>query len=346
MRRQKDSTKRHYGKWEKGRLILSKSISLEELAGLCDEISALSKAGMPLESSLELHGNGKLGQRLRELGKDLESGTSLVDLVRRDTAFPPFYAVAIEAGMASNNISGILDSVSALAQQVRDVRYFIIKIMLYPLFLFTFLWLVLMGVFCFFIPIYPEFYHNIDAWNVPVAFMEWIGNNRQWLMCLMIAPVLIPWLVFMIWVSSTRRCSVLDRRGFLPLLRWIPWTRTVVQEVRKTLFVQNLTTLLEASVPFDRALDLAEESFGDGREKFPAIINWAKEMDGSCLLRGLRIIADDSCLRAKLAMSKCEIFLPPLILLVFAAMLTMGYFFVIEWPYLNLYYIMGSPLFQ
>lgn len=325
---------------------MSKSISLDELAGLCDEISALSKAGMPLESSLEIHGNDKLGQRLRELGKDLQNGTSLADLVRRDSSFPPFYAVAIEAGMTSNNVSGILDSVSALARQIRDVRYFIMRSMLYPLFLFTFLWLVLMGVFCFLMPIYPEFYHNMDAWNVPVAFMEWIGNNRQWFIPLMVLPLLVPWLVFLIWLGYTRKCSVLDRRGFLPFLRWIPWTRTVVREVRKTLFAQNLAILLEASVPFDRALDLAEASFGDEREKFPAVLNWAREMDGSFLLQGLKYIADDARLRADLAMSKCEIFLPPLALLIIAVMLVAGYFFVIEWPYFNLYYILGSPLFQ
>lgn len=320
---------------------MSASIHLDELIGICDEISVLSKVGLPLEKSFSDRRKCSLNERLQKMSQELEKGTSLSDLIRRDPDFPPFYATVIEAGLASGNLSGILNTVVVSARQIREIRLFIYRAILYPLILFTLLWFVFIGVFLFLVPLYFSFSESIDIHYFPVQLVEWLKGNPYFNVLLIFGPPVLMGMVYLYWGRCMKRNNIFSSSR--SLFRFVPLLGTVIKELQKVVFTRNLSLLIEASVPLDQAISLASQSCCVNEKDYFRLIQWVKGTDGPHLSRGLQIVAENAQLRANLAQNRCETFLPALTTILVALVLGFAYILVIICPYIQILYQLGNP---
>lgn len=321
---------------------MSGTISLTELIGICDEISALSKEGLPLETTLSVRSVRTAGDRLSQMARDLDSGRSLSDVIRSDPGFPPFCAAVVDAGLESGNISGVLDTISSLARQIRDARLFMLRISLYPVFLFTLLWFVLLILFLFLMPIFPPFFESFGIQSSTILIMEWCGEHKSAIFPIFLAPLLVLWIFYGIWCYKTNQSAILDRSRMFWGIRMIPGFSKVVSDMRRVVFVRNLAMLIESSVPLDRALDLVRTTVEDDKDS-ARLNRWIHGMEGPYLIRGLRLVADHSKMRADWTLSRCEFFLPSVLLLIVAILLGLSYFFVVEWPAIQILNQLMTP---
>jgi general secretion pathway protein F len=94
-------------------------ITLDQLTALNDEIAALVRSGVPLETNLAEIGEdlpGTLGKITMLLAQRASRGESLPQLIAECSAqFPPVYRAVVEAGLRAGRLSAALESLSGTA---------------------------------------------------------------------------------------------------------------------------------------------------------------------------------------------------------------------------------------
>ena len=338
------------------------SVSLDHLIGLCDEISALVKAGLPIESALantSSRGRSKIAAHLKKLGEQLGTGKSLADTLRDDPAFPPVYAAVVEAGIRSNDLPGALDSIARNARTLRETRLFLIRMSMYPMMLFTLLWIIFVAIFFLVGPRFAAFFENFGAETFTLGLMKWTATTGRVLTIMFEAPFIL-WVLFAIWAVRSARGTMIQSSYSRPIIGWIPWIGKAATQLQKESFAQICAMLLRASLPLDEVLLLAAKATNDrywskksqqqlrdsviqkNVEKYPSspispLIRWAVGIPKQELLvEGMEQYARISRSRALALISKCELFLPTILVFVCAVSVAACYVLAIFWPYTQL----------
>lgn len=244
-------------------------VSLEQLIGLCDEMSALVRAGLPIEEALTRSGKISVKKHaqtkadLERLVKELGVGTSLANALRDDPAFPPVYGAVVEAGLRSNNLADALDSIAHNARILRETRLFLIRMCIYPIVLITLLWLVFASVFLFTGPRFAAFFDNFEATTLTLGWMKWVARNPGMFLGVTFAAPLALWIAFAFWCVRSAKGTVLQTGGFRTLFGWIPWVGRATVQLQKMSFARISAMLLRSSVPLDEAILLAAKATND-----------------------------------------------------------------------------------
>lgn len=344
---------------------------LDQLVGLCEEISALAKTGLPLEESLLLKSQaerGKIGEQLRQLAERLGTGQSLADAVREDPVFPPVFSAVVESGIKTGNLSGALDSLTECICSLRDARLFLLRSTLYPLVLLTTLWFVLVFLVFFIVPRFVQFF---DSYNQPFALFEVVhyltaNDAAAWVFTFSV-PVLA-WVFYLFWVIRSARSDVIQSIGNSTLFRYLPWVGRAALELQKTAFARIFALLVRSSVPLDQAILLAAKSCNErywSRDSLEALqrrivdgkanaypksvisplIEWSLGItDQKMLLEGVEHYATMARTRGNLLLAKCEMFLPATLVFLLAVSIGTCYFLTVFYPYIHILYFLADPL--
>jgi type II secretory pathway component PulF len=344
--------------------------NLDQLIGLCEEISALVKTGLPLEESLLLKSQaerGKIGEHLRQLAERLGTGQSLADAVRNDPVFPPVFAAVVESGIKTGNLSGSLDSLTECVRSLRDARLFLLRSTLYPLVLFTTLWFVFAFLVLFITPRFVEFF---DSYQQPFALFEVIhyltaNDAAAWAFTFGL-PVLA-WAFYFVWTIRSARSDVIQSMGNSSLFRYLPWVGRAAVEMQKTAFARIFALLVRSSLPLDQAILLAAKSCNErywSRDSLEALqrrivdgkanaypksvlsplIEWSLGIaDQRMLLEGVDHYAVMARTRGNLLLAKCEMFLPATLTFILAVAIGIGYYLAVFYPYIRILWFLAEP---
>ena len=343
---------------------------LDRLIGLCEEISALVKTGLPLEESLLLKSQserGKIAEHLRQLAERLGTGQSLADAVREDPVFPPVFSAVVESGIKTGNLSGALDSLTECICTLRDARLFLLRSTLYPLVLLTSLWFVFTLLVLFIAPRFAQFF---VAYEQPFALFEVVyfltANNAAALVFIFCVPVLA-WTLYLFWALRSARSNVIQSVGNSTLFRFLPWVGRAAVEMQKAAFARIFALLVRSSVPLDQALLLSAKSCNerywskdslealqrrivDGKANaYPKsaispLIEWSLGIPNqTMLLEGVDHYATMARTRGNLLLAKCEMFFPPILVFLLAVSIGFCYFLTVFYPYFHILYFLAKP---
>ncbi len=336
------------------------SSQLDHLIGLCDEIAAFVRSGIPIEKSLlDLsHDAPKhLREHLVQLARELEAGKSLADAVRDDPVFPPVYAAVVEAGIRSGNLAGALDSIAQSARVLRDTRSFLLQTTIYPMVLFTTLWFVFVGLFLFAGPRFAGFFDAYGYSTLLIAPMRLASDNLQTSLIIAAIVPLVLWAAYLIWAIRSGHGNVIQSSGRTGPLTWVPWVGRATVQLQKMTFAKILALLVKSSVPLDQAILLAAKATNDRywsrenieklqqrvvnktgddypRSCISPLIAWAIGMTNQQLLiEGLEQFARMARVRADSLIARCQLFLPGVFIFGFAAVIALCYVLTVIWPY-------------
>lgn len=356
-------------------LVVGHANDLDRLVGLCDEISALVRTGLPIEEALCLMGRsrqGRIGRKLQELAQTLGTGKSLAEAVQNDPDFPPVFAAVVEAGIESGNLAGALDSLSASVRTLRDTRLFLLRSSLYPLILFTSLWLIFSFLVFAVVPRIFSFFNALGESFFLYDIFQSIEKSDYGIPAFTFGVPAILWLLYFLWGFLSARNNVIQSADSSRLLHWMPWVGSATVELQKTSFAQILSMLLRSSLPLDKAVLLAAQACNDrywGRESLESLrshivlgksekksehpypksvlsplIEWSLGISNpKMLLEGIDHYAKIARTRADLLLSKCEMFLPAFLTFVLAALIGLCYFVTILWPYVHILNFLSLP---
>lgn len=237
-------------------------LSLEQLTALCEEIAALSRAGVPLDQGLKELGRelpGRLGKLASEMGGQLTAGIPLDQVVARAGGkFPPGYEALMQAGIRSGNLSGILQGMMQLARKTGDMRRQIVVAAVNPLLVVIVTYLL----FLFWLNKLAPVYLFIAAdWEVEVGWAASIVHALQaseWLWWWLVPLVILVGLVLS-WRQAARgtgEWSILDIFS-LGIVRGIGLMRRAGQSAA---LCEQLAILLEHGLPLGESLRLISQA--------------------------------------------------------------------------------------
>ena len=296
-----------------------RSIKLEDLMALNDEIIALVEADVPLELGLGRLGkdqSGAVAKLSGTLARRMGNGSSLIEsLDAEQKRIPPIYRAVVEAGCRTGKLTSALEAVSKYAVTLIEMRQQITAALCYPLIVVVLAYglfmLFLTNILDKFLVIENSFAFSSDAIQILVDLRDSI------LVWSWIPPlVLILGLIWWAWLSNSQ---MLEFRGLARPLGWFPTIRNLRFKLRCACFSDLLAMLVDHSVPLDKGIVLAANASGDrqlqnsakrfsdalrnGEKNFesdkllrriPPYLRWSlsQQADGDLLNRNLRLTAD------------------------------------------------------
>ena len=239
----------------------SSQISLEELTALCDEMVALSRAGVPLDRGLiELAEDlpGRLGAKAQRIGEQLAGGGSLADVVSaEDSPFPRVYRSVVESGLRSGRLTVALEGISRLARQMSEVRRIVISALIYPLILLVVLITVSLGVLTQFGPTVRDSLISLSGRGASMGSLRPLMDGyviwSQWFWLLPTGLLVLG----VVWLCLAQGSSGSDWAS------WIPGVGTLLRNSRLQVFSRVLSLLVQQRVPLHEAVRLAGNASGD-----------------------------------------------------------------------------------
>lgn len=238
-------------------------MQLENIRILCDEVSSLVDAGLPLEAHLADAGKGH-GSRLKslteEISRQMEQGDSLQDVISNGpSGMPSFVPASIAAGIRTGRLSDSVEIMGDAASAMLSVRRNLVHSVTYP-------FLVLMVACLLFSLFVSRYLASIrflltDFRLEQTALFQLVQWNKAWPWWPMVAPA-IGLLILVVWFVSGR-AATLSFRGLERLLLVLPGVSGLIRNLHRMTFGRILSLMVDRSVPLPDALVLAGNSCGD-----------------------------------------------------------------------------------
>ncbi len=246
----------------------SKPLSLQELALLNQEIAALVRAGVPLESGLAMAGASGGGAQevlMLRLAQRLREGQSFAEALHTEGGeLPRLYRAVVEAGARTGRLPEALESLATFAQQTLQLRRRIDLALMYPALVLLMAGVLFAWLVAFWVPRLSDafFWLQIPETNW-VRQLVWLQQHLwSW-------AWIIPAAVFVLggwwWFSTRGRYGL---KGTTETTTWsafrvLPGIRSIVANFRRANFCDLLAMLLDHQVPLPDAAMLAAEAAGD-----------------------------------------------------------------------------------
>jgi type II secretory pathway component PulF len=258
-------------------------VTLQQLVALNDELVALSRAGVPLDQGLlHLGGDlpGRLGQIALAVGRRLEQGEPLVQVLD-DPSLPPAYRAVVLAGVRSGRLSLALEGMSSLLRRIQEAQRLVTGALVYPLAVLA----IAYGLFLFTVtkcfPAIFRVYQDVQAGPSGWAWLVWVGQHAAywwpWPPVLLVGALVLWWLATRRAMAAEGRGSGAQRRLALRADRAaesrsalaLPEMRlsvgNLIRAGRAATLADVLAVLTEQQVPLPEALVLAADASGDRR---------------------------------------------------------------------------------
>lgn len=250
-----------------------KPISPESLADLNDELSAMIRAGIPLDQGLRnaaKHLRKDSRHFIEQLVLRIQQGSTLEEAIDLESSkLPVSYISLIKSGLRMGRLPEALLAYTSFSRSRMELRQEIGNALLYPVFVLIMAFLLSLFV-CFII--FPELMvvHNmfqLESTPLMRSVSDLFEFYRNWYLLI---PVLLCFL-FISWKTS--RFSFLVPREqndsysgkFFSTVAygWIPGYRTLIREMNYSTFAEMSSILLTYHVPLHESLSLAAESTGN-----------------------------------------------------------------------------------
>lgn len=242
----------------------SQRVTLEELLALNDEIIALVRAGVPLETGLADLGQdrtGVLGRISSRLASRLGQGESLADaLGHEELGLPKSYRIIVEAGLRAGRLTAALEGISEMAWRISELRRRIGLALVYPV-------IVLMLAYGLFVllctqlaPRMQYFFEDIGLHTgLYEAFVDFGRDVHLWGW---IFPAAMVVLIF--WWRRQGEGSFLSGDGAPAPFAWLcPGLGKIQKNFRYAQFADLLALLVENNVTLQEAIVLSAETTND-----------------------------------------------------------------------------------
>ena len=239
---------------------LPQRVGMKHLLAFTQEFSTLLSAGLPLDRSLQilstLTENERLSETVREVLKQVEGGNSLAEaLGNHPRIFPKLYVNMVKAGETGGFLEVILSRLAQYLQSSKEIRDYLISVMIYPLVLMVVSGVSITVLVTFVIPRFAKIFSDMgQAIPLPtqiVLTMSHTFKNYWWAGLGILAMI-----YFLLRVYKKSEENRLKWDQFK--LRWMA-IGDLIKKVEVARFSRTLGTLLQSGVSILPALHLVEE---------------------------------------------------------------------------------------
>lgn len=250
-------------------------ISTESLSDLNDELSAMIRAGIPLDEGLRsaaIHLRKDSRDFIERLVMRTEQGSTLAEAIDLESKeLPVAYASLIKSGLRMGRLPEALTAYTSFSRSRIELRQEISNALLYPAFVLIVAFLLSLFV-CF--VIFPKLLVIHQMFQLETTpLLQYVYRLLEFYQIwYLIIPFAFCFLLFC-WKSS-RSLFLVPRdqtRSFggkissTVAYSWIPGYRNLIQEMNYSTFSEMTSLLLSYDVPLTEAFTLAAESTGSSK---------------------------------------------------------------------------------
>jgi general secretion pathway protein F len=235
-------------------------VGVKDLLVFTQEFSTLISAGLPIDRSLNILGTLTENERLREVVKDLlkriEGGNSLAEaLGSYPRIFSKLYVNMVKAGESGGFLETILSRLARYLQSTKEIREYLISVMIYPLILTMVSGMSIVILLTFVIPKFARIFSNLgQTIPLPTQIILLASRSIRNYWWVGIGAIALIYFGLKIYKQQEERKFRWDRFK----LRWIA-IGDIIKKVEVARFSRTLGTLLQSGVPILPALNLVKE---------------------------------------------------------------------------------------
>ncbi|MBI5968787.1 MAG: type II secretion system F family protein [Deltaproteobacteria bacterium] len=239
---------------------LPQRVGIKNLLVFTQEFSTLVSAGLPIDRSLEILGslteNTRLREAIRDILKRIEGGSSLAEaLGQHPQIFSKLYINMVRAGESGGFLETILSRLARYLQSTKEIREYLISVMIYPLILTIVSGISLTILVTFVIPRFSRIFSDMGrAIPLPTQILLSISQSTRDYWWAGLGAMALVYLGLKIYVQNEER----RWRWDLFKLKWMA-VGNLIKKVEIARFARTLGTLLQSGVPILPALNLVKE---------------------------------------------------------------------------------------
>jgi type IV pilus assembly protein PilC len=244
---------------------LTDRVKLKDLAIFSRQFATMTSSGLSLLRSLaileEQTQNKRLAKAVREVRRDVESGSSLSgSFGKQDKIFPRLMVSMIAAGETGGFLDDALDRIAVNFEKDAHLRGKIKSALTYPVIVVCFSLVMITGVLIFIVPIFEHMFANLGgALPLPTQIMVTLSHAAFWLVPLLTVIGIIAIIAF----KNKLRTDYTWRLNFDKLKLRLPVFGMLFTKIAISRFARNLGTLLAVGVPVMQALDVVGGTTGN-----------------------------------------------------------------------------------
>lgn len=235
-------------------------VGVKDLLVFTQEFSTLISAGLPIDRSLNILGtlteNGRLREVVKDLLKRIEGGNSLAEaLGSYPRVFPKLYVNMVKAGESGGFLETILSRLARYLQSTKEIREYLISVMIYPLILTIVSGISITILVTFVIPKFARIFSDLgQTIPLPTQIMLFASQSVKDYWWAGIGMIALIYLMLKIYTQQEERKFKWDRFK----LRWIA-IGDIIKKVEVARFSRTLGTLLQSGVSILPALNLVQD---------------------------------------------------------------------------------------
>jgi general secretion pathway protein F len=235
-------------------------VGIKDLLVFTQEFSTLISAGLPMDRSLNILGTLTENEKLRETTEDvlnqIEGGSSLAEaLSQHPRIFSRLYVNMVKAGESGGFLEVILSRLAQYLQSIKEIREYLISVMIYPLILTIVSGISVAILVTFVIPRFARIFSDMgQAIPIPTQIMLTISHLVRSYWWAGLGVIALIYLGLKIYTQEEERKVRWDRFK----LRWVA-IGELIKKVEVARFSRTLGTLLQSGVSILPALNLAKE---------------------------------------------------------------------------------------
>ncbi|MBL8027693.1 MAG: type II secretion system F family protein [Fibrobacteres bacterium] len=242
---------------------LSKRISGMALMLFTRQLSAMIKSGMPLSKSLNIILQQTEDKKVRlavdSVAKDISSGKSFAESLRKTEAFPEMYCSMSAVGEAGASLDTILSKLASYLEKEEKLKSKIISAMAYPVVIMAISVIVVSILLIFVIPNFSEMFTEAGR-ELPLP-TQIVLSASTFLSDYFILILLLLFAAIFGLLSYVRTPK--GRFAFDSFVLSIPILGSLVKKASIARFSSTLGTLLHSGVPLIDAMKITASTAGN-----------------------------------------------------------------------------------
>jgi len=240
--------------------LLPQRVGTKQLLAFSQELSTLVSAGLPIDRSLQILGSLTKGPRLKKVVQDvltrIREGSSLAEaLASHPRVFSKLFVNMVKAGESGGFLEVILSRLVKYLQSSKEIRDFLVSVMIYPLILTAVSGASIVILVTFVIPRFAKIFSDMGQ-AIPLPTQIILNLSRYvrdywWVGAGMLALL---YFGLRVYNQDEERRFRWDRSK----IQW-PAVGNIIKKIEVARFARTLSTLLQSGVPILSALSLVRE---------------------------------------------------------------------------------------
>jgi type IV pilus assembly protein PilC len=240
-------------------------IKPKEVAMFTRQFATMVDSGLSISRSLAVLANQVenkfLGQKLRSVREDVESGSSLsVALAKHPKVFNNLYVSMVQAGEIGGSIDIVLKNTAEQLETQVELNRKIRGAMTYPVVVVGVIGIIFVVMMAVIVPIFKKLFKTLGGQlPLPTRILIVISNTLiSWKAIIVVAVIVGAVIAFRRWINTEAGRKRWDAFKMKP-----PVFGDLVHKVVLARFASTLSSLLESGVPAMESLDIVAQACGN-----------------------------------------------------------------------------------